>query len=280
MGAPDVAETLWISRRASTERWSRLLGVVITLLASGLGVASFLYPFFLAGTARGDAGGAHAAEAPVIFLLLMPLLLLLMLAEFGSRRASAKMIAALGILTAINAVLRIPVGVGDSPTFFFLPILVGYAYGGRFGFLLGTLSMFVSALLTFGIGPWLPFQMFALGWLGMGAALLYPIGARLSGWAEIVLLALYGYVGGMLFGVLMNLFSWPFSVGMGGMGWQPDLSLAESLQRYWLFYVTTSLTWDTLRGCSTAAFILLLGRPLLRELRRFRRRFVWSEWSG
>ncbi len=151
----------------------------------------------------------------------MPLLMVLILAELGGERANAKMIAALGILTAINAVLRIPVGLGDSPTFFFLPILVGYAYGARWGFMLGALSLFVSALLTFGIGPWLPFQMFAMGWLGMFAATLRPVGERVGGWWEIALLAVYGYVGGMLFGVLMNLYSWPFSAGSGGLGWQP-----------------------------------------------------------
>jgi energy-coupling factor transport system substrate-specific component len=249
----------------------------MVILTSLLGLVSFLYPFFLNSVSPSDTGGARVGDAPLIFGLLMPLLLLLILAELGSRHASAKLIAALGILTAINAVLRIPVGIGDSPSFFFLPILLGYAYGARFGFLLGSLSMFVSALLTFGIGPWLPFQMFALGWLGMGAAGLRPLGLRLGAWGEILLLAAYGYVGGMLFGALMNIYSWPFSLGMGGLGWQPGISLTETLQRYWLFYVTTSLTWDTLRGCFTAAFILLLGRPLLRELQRFRRRFVWTE---
>ena len=167
------------------------------------------------------AGGVRASDAPLIFGVLMPLLLLLVLAELGSHRANAKLIAALGILTAINAVLRIPVGIGDSPSFFFLPILLGYAYGARFGFLLGSLSMFVSALLTFGIGPWLPFQMFALGWLGMGAAGLRPLGQRLGRMGRDPAAGRYGYVGGMAFGALMNIYSWPFSLGMGGMGWQP-----------------------------------------------------------
>lgn len=259
------------------DRWSPVLGATMVVLTSLLGLMSFLYPFFLNSVALSTMDGVRTADAPLIFGLLMPLLLLLILAELGGQRANAKLIAALGILTAINAVLRIPVGIGDSPSFFFLPILLGYAYGARFGFLLGSLSMFVSALLTFGIGPWLPFQMFALGWLGMGAAGLRPIGSRLGAWGEILMLASYGYLGGMAFGALMNIYSWPFSLGMGGLGWQPGISLAETLQRYWLYYVTTSLTWDTLRGCFTAAFILLLGRPLLRELQRFRRRLSWSE---
>lgn len=247
------------------------------LSASLLGAAAFLYPFFLSSPRENGAAGAHATDAPLIFGALAPLLLLLILAELGSRRANAKMIAALGILTAINSVLRIPVGIGDSPTFFFLPIVLGYAYGGRFGFLVGALSMFVSALLTSGVGPWLPFQMLAMGWLGMGAATLRPLEKWLRPWPEIGLLALYGYAGGMLFGALMNIYSWPFAGSISGLGWKPGLGIGETLRRYWLFYVTTSLTWDTLRGCFTAAFLVLLGKPLLRELRRFQQRFVWHE---
>ncbi len=251
-------------------------GAGLIVVISLLGLAAFFYPFFLVLPQSDGSASARSLDAPWIFGLLMPLLMVLILAELGGERANAKMIAALGILTAINAVLRIPAGLGDSPTFFFLPILVGYAYGARWGFLLGALSLFVSALLTFGIGPWLPFQMFALGWLGMCAALLRPL-ERLGKWWEIIPLAIYGYVGGMLFGALMNLYSWPFSAGVGGLGWQPGSSLGQTISQYWLFYVTTSLTWDALRGISTAAFILVLARPLLRELRRFRRRFVWND---
>ncbi len=264
-------------RPSSGSRLGTLLGALIMTATSLLGAAAFFYPFFLSTPTTSGAAGAHAADAPWIFAILTPLLVLLILAELGSRRASAKMIAALGVLTAINAVLRIPVGIGDSPTFFFLPILLGYSYGGRFGFLVGALSVFVSSLLAFGVGPWMPFQMLALGWLGMGAALLRPVGTRLGGWGEIGLLAMYGYIGGMCFGALMNIYSWPFAGEGTGLGWQPGLGLDETARRYWVFYVATSLTWDTLRGCFTAAFIVVLGRPLLRELGRFRRRFDWHE---
>jgi energy-coupling factor transport system substrate-specific component len=256
-------------------RWGRAASASLVGVISLLGLASFFYPFFLV-LPQASAEAGTRGDAPWIFGILMPLLMVLILAELGTQRANAKMIAALGILTAINAVLRIQIGLGDSPTFFFLPILIGYAYGARWGFLLGALSLFVSALLTFGVGPWLPFQMFALGWLGMGAAALRPLGERWGGWREIVALAAYGYMGGMAFGALMNIYSWPWS-GAGGLGWRPGSTLSETLRQYWLFYVTTSLAWDTLRGVSTAVFIIVLGKPILRELRRFRRRFVWHE---
>ncbi len=76
----------------------------------------------------------------------------------------------------------------------------------------------------------------------------------------------------------MNLYFWPFLSGESGIGWQPGLSLLQTVQRYWAFYVLSgSLAWDSLRAVSTAVLLLVLGRPLLRLLRRFRARFFWHE---
>jgi energy-coupling factor transport system substrate-specific component len=260
------------ARRAQDQIASR----IITLLISLIGLAAFFYPFFLSALPADLTANVRSGDAPLIFGILMPLLLLLIVAELSSQRMNAKIVAALGILTAINAILRLPTGIGDSPTFFFLPMLLGYAYGARFGFLHGALSLFVSALLTVGIGPWLPFQMLAMGWIGMGAAGLRLLPLREGSWLELSALTVYGYVAGMFFGVLMNVYFWPFQTGSSGLSWQPGISLIEALQRYWTFYVLSgSLAWDALRAISTAALILLLGRPLLRELRRFYTRFFW-----
>lgn len=254
----------------------RLADHMLMLVISALGLVAFAYPFFLNAVIADSSAGVRANDAPLIFGLLMPLLLALIVADLSNRRMNAKIVAALGVLTAINAVLRLPTGFGDSPTFFFLPILVGYAYGARFGFLLGTLSLFVSALLTVGIGPWLPFQMLAMGWLGMGGASVRFLHVRSGSWLEVAGLAAYGYVAGMLFGVLMNIYFWPFQAGASGVAWQSGLSPVATIQRYWAFYVLSgSLAWDALRAISTAGLILLLGRPLLRELRRFYTRFFW-----
>ncbi|MBA3945129.1 MAG: ECF transporter S component [Herpetosiphonaceae bacterium] len=251
-------------------------GTLLLVVVSLIGLAAFGYPFLLSRVPQHDPLGAHAADAPLIVGLLVPLLLLLVLAELGTRQASAKLIALLGVLTAMNAVLRLPTGLGDSPTVFFLPILLGYAYGAQFGFLVGALSIFVSAfLIPAGFGPWLPFQMFALGWLGMGAAALRPV-QRLGHWPERIILTLYGYVGCLLFGVLINLYFWPLTASGSALDWQPGLGLVETVARYRLFYLATSLAWDTLRGLFTAGLILVLGAPILLTLRRFGARWSWQ----
>lgn len=254
----------------------QFVSYAIFTLISLIGVIAFGYPFLLAVLPQTDTVNVRAADAPLIFGVVMPLLLLLIVSDLSTRRMNAKIVAVLGVLVAINAVLRLPTGIGDTPTFFFLPILLGYAYGPRFGFLHGALSLFVSALLTAGVGPWLPFQIFAMGWLGVGGGALRLLRLPHGSKREVAALTIYGYLAGLLYGALMNIYFWPFQAGDSQLSWQPGLSLGQILQRYWTFYILSgSLAWDVLRAISTAGLILVLGQPLLRELRRFYTRFFW-----
>ena len=75
----------------------------------------------------------------------------------------AKALAMLGVLTAVNAALRsLGAGLAGVELVFFLLVLAGRVFGPGFGFVLGCTSLFASALLTAGVGPWLPFQMLVL----------------------------------------------------------------------------------------------------------------------
>ncbi len=246
-------------------------------MTSVVGAAALLYPFALANVA---ASGNHAQDAPLLMLLIVPLLLGIIVTDLSTQQMNARVLAALGMLVAINAVLRLPAGPGDSPTFFFLVMLAGYVYGGRFGFLLGALSLFVSALLTAGIGPWLPFQMLAMGCMGLATAALPPLRRILrlpeGGWGEVGLLAVYGWLWGFIFGALMNLTFWPFGFTDSAISWQPGLGLAETGRRYWAFYLLTSLGWDAVRALFNLLLIAAFGRPLLVVLRRFQARLRWQ----
>src|SRR5699024_8171036 len=120
----------------------------------------------------------------------------------------AKALALLGVLSAINAAIRPVLGAGTAgvESIFFLLVLAGRAFGPGFGYLLGFTSMFASALLTAGVGPWLPSQMLCAAWVGLGAGLLPR---KLGGRAELLVLIGYGIVAAYLFGALMNLWFWP-----------------------------------------------------------------------
>jgi energy-coupling factor transport system substrate-specific component len=273
------------------------LSTFIILLVGLAGLAAFVYPFFLPPAEAPGVIEAHTTDALLVFTLVTLLGMGVMIAEVGSQAAGAKTVAVLGVLTAINAILRLAdvatglLGIGGFSPVFFLIILVGYVYGSRFAFLLGILTLFVSAIITGGVGTWLPYQMFAAGWVGLTAGWLPDLrkfgpvkpqgdlrglslrGRMVSG--EIIVLAVFGLVWGILFGILMNLFFWPY-VGGGEMYWVPGLTLKETVRRYALFYVTTSLWWDLARGIGNFILIAFLGRPVLRMLRRFQRRLSFE----
>lgn len=258
-------------------RAAHTLSIASLVAICMLGLGAFLYPFFLSAPPVDGVDGAHGAAAPLIFAALGPALLALLVAELSGGRLSTRSVAVLGVLTALVAALRLPAGPGDAPTFFFLIILAGYVYGGVFGFLLGALGLFVSAIITGGVGPWLPFQMFVSGWMGLCTAAIAPVGRRLrpGSWRELLLLAAYGYLWGLLFGALMNLWFWPFSPP-GALAWAPGMGLGETLRRYGAFYLLTSFAWDSARAIGNALLILALGRPVLKELRRFQARFAFT----
>lgn len=79
----------------------------------------------------------------------------------------------IGVLTACGAALRtISPSMAGISFVFILMIAGARVFGAAFGFVLGTTTMFASALLTAGFGPWLPYQMIASGFVGLGAGLL------------------------------------------------------------------------------------------------------------
>ncbi len=252
---------------------------VLTLAAiCFVGVISFLFPFLSPPpmTPQGSTTSgtmSHATDAPLVLVVMIVLCLGAMLSSLQRKEMNSKTIAALGILMSINAALRAVPGPAGFAAVFMLPILCGYTYGATFGFLLGALSLLVSALLGAGVGPWLPFQMFATGWVGMTSAWL----PKMRRWPrlEVGVLATWGVLWGLLFGAIMNIWFWPYvyQPQISGSYWQPGLGLLESLKRYAVFYATTSLWWDLGRAGGNFLLILLFGIPVLRVLRRFGRRF-------
>jgi energy-coupling factor transport system substrate-specific component len=245
---------------------------LVLVIASVAGLAMFTWPLFIAVS---PTAVAHTADAPFYFILTMPLLVLLVGAELSEGGMDAKTIAMLGILAAINSALR-PLGAGTAgiETVFFLLILAGRVFGPGFGFLLGSVSLFASALLTGGVGPWLPFQMLAASWVGLGAGLLPR---RFRGRSEIALLAAYGVVAAYFYGTIMNLWFWPFATGDGtGLSYVANASVATNLHRFALFDVATSLGWDTGRAITNVVAITVLGTAVLSTLRRAARKAAFD----
>lgn len=244
--------------------WSAAAALVV---ASVVTLAAFGWPF----VQRAGAGeaSAHAADAPWIFALILPLLAAIVLAEVNAGGVDAKGVALLGMLSAVGGALRaLSPGVAGLEPSFAVILLGGRVFGRGFGFVQGALTMFVGAIITGGVGPWLPFQMMAAGWVGFLAGVLPR---RLGGRTEVVALALLGLVLGMAYGGLMNLWFWPFGDYGTGMSYRPGAGPAATVAAYARFYATTSFAWDLARGVCSLVLVVLFGRPLLRALRRVSR---------
>ncbi|MEP6852857.1 MAG: ECF transporter S component [bacterium] len=237
---------------------------------SAVGVGAFVWPLVLG---FGAQPSGHDADAPWIFLVMVPLLLVVVAAELSDALMDAKAVALLGVLSAVAALLRpLTGGVTGVQLMFFLLVPAGRVLGPGFGFLMGNLAMFASAVLTGGGGPWLPFQMLAAGWIGLGAGLL----PRCQGRRELILLAGYAAISAVAYGFVMNLWFWPFATSGTGVGasvtFVPGAPLQDNLRRWLAFSTTTSLGFDIPRALSNALAVLLLGHPVLGALRRAARR--------
>lgn len=268
----------------------RVISGSIYALSGIIGVLAFVYPFFTSATTTSQ-GMAHGQDAPLITAALVALSVIALVVELQGQAISAKTVAMLGVLVAITSVLRflevaIPLPGGFSPIFAPV-ILAGYVFGSRFGFLMGAFTLLVSGLVTGGVGPWLPYQMFTAGWAGLTAGWISTgmdrLARRVGGPGtqrslrlDVIILCGFGFVWGLLYGVIMNIWFWPFAVGPAGQSWSPGIGLGETLTRYATFYVVTSLAWDLARGVGNVALILLLGAPVVRALERFQRRFYFE----
>jgi len=250
MSAREFALTKVVSR----------LSIALAALSSLL---VFCWPLFI-----GSSNASESQVAQTVFILLMPMLLILLLVEFTTGEIGSKQLAILGVLIALNAVIRLlGAGTAGIETAFFLIIIGAYVFGSSFGFILGAGSIFVSGLLSGGVGPWLPFQMMAAGLVGLGAGALWRARGRI---AQIAILIGYAIIAAFVYGALMTMWNWPFLAGLGTtLSFVPGASIASNLQRFVQYEILTGgLLWDLGRAITTSTLIALTAPALLTSLRR------------
>ena len=240
---------------------------------SFVGLLAFGWPLVIHHSG-GSPDLAHSSDAPWLLGLMLPLLLAVLIAEVSEGGIDSKALAMLGILAACGAALRpFAVGATGFSLVFFLLIPAGRVLGRGFGFVLGALTLFASALLTAGVGPWLPYQMLGAAWVGFFAGCLPR---SLRGRWEVLALALYGAVAGLAYGLLLNLWFWPFASNGTTADFVPGASLASNLHRFLVYDVTTSLGFDVPRAVGNFLLVLVAGPAVLRTLRRAARRAAFD----
>lgn len=133
-------------------------------------------------------------------------------------------------------------------------IISAIAFGGEAGFLVGAMTMVVSNFL-FGQGPWTPWQMFAMGFIGFLSGILYRVGLlptkRLS-------LCIYGFLVTLfIYGGIMN----PAALFMSvyDFTWEGLLAI----------YIS-GIPVDLVHASSTFIFLWIGAKPLLEKLQRIK----------
>ena len=232
---------------------------VVLAMASIFSIAGFVWPFFYSGK--------DLPRTQLFFWIAIFVAIFLVIVEISSSGLDAKSVALLGVLAALISALR-PLGagaVGIEPMWFVL-ILSARVFGASFGFLLGIISMFASALLTGGLGPWLGYQMFAAAWIGLAAGLLPK---KVSGTKEIAMLLVFGVIAAASFGILMDLQFWPWALGSNTqLSYIPGGSITENLGRFITFHFASAMAWDIPRAIFTCTLIAFTGPSVLAALRR------------
>ena len=93
--------------------------------------------------------------------------------SYERKKYSARTVVIVAVLCAV--------AVASRAAFYMIPqfkpivavvIISSVALGGELGFVVGSLSMLVSNVL-FGQGPWTPWQMFAMGMVGLISGLIF-----------------------------------------------------------------------------------------------------------
>lgn len=175
---------------------------------------------------------------------------------YERKKPQAREVVTLSVMSAIAvasraAFIMVP---------FFKPMsgiimITGMAFGPGAGFLVGTISAFVSNFI-FGQGPWTPWQMFAYGVAGLAAGWLYKheviheekrLLTSFMGLAVVVLLV----------GPILDTCS-VFTMG-GKITWQYALSVFGS-----------GLIPNIIHGAATFLTLLLLCKPMMEKLNRMK----------
>ena len=133
-------------------------------------------------------------------------------------------------------------------------VITAMYFGGEAGFLTGALSAVISDFY-FGQGPWTPFQMFVWGLIGFIAGVISNPLKR-----SRILLAVYGIVSGVLFSLLMDVWT--------VLWWDGSFTLTR-----YLAAMVSAARFTVVYAVSNVIFLLLLQKPIGKKLERIKDKY-------
>jgi len=189
----------------------------------------------------------------LIFYIMVPFYL-----SFEKRKPQAREVVLIAVMIAL--------AVASRAAFFMVPqfkpmlaiiIIAGVCLGAQSGFLVGSMSAFVSNFL-FGQGPWTPFQMLAWGLIGFFAGML---AANLLKGKSPIALSIYGFFAVfLLHGGITDLWT------LLGISSRPTLAMA-------LTVYGTGFLFNIILAVATVVFLLLLTRPMIEKIQRVQTKY-------
>ncbi len=247
-----------VSRRSSQREQRLMMGKLLARTKVTIALCVLAIPLTIwGGMAIGGSRRYMITSLLIIAETLLPFAL-----AFEGRKPKARELVILSVLSAL--------AIASRAVFFALPnfkpvaamvILVGVAFGGEAGFMVGAVTVFCSNML-FGQGPWTPWQMLAMGLIGLLAGVLFRKGllhrsrVSLSIFGALVMFLLYG--GAMnLASVLM---------------YQPDPTWPMILTAY-----VTGIPADAVHAAATVLFLWFLSEPMLEKLDRVKIKYGLME---
>ena len=131
----------------------------------------------------------------------------------------------------------------------FIVVITGMTLGPQAGFLTGAFSAVISNI-TFGQGPWTPFQMFAWGMIGFVAGLLSkPLNK------SKVYLIIYLVVSGVIYSMIMDVWT---------VLWYEQGFVTELYKGA----IITAIPYTIVYAVSNVIFALMLAKPMCEKLNR------------
>ena len=176
---------------------------------------------------------------------------------FEGRKPQARELVLLAVLCALAIAGRVVIPIPHCKAVFSIIILSAIAFGPEAGFMVGAVTALISNFF-YGQGPFTPWQMMAYGAGGMLAGFCFGKG-RLP--RKPWVMGVFGFAAVLLWiGPLMDCSS--VFLMLSRITWKAVVTVFSA-----------GLFVNFCQALSTAAVLLLLGKPLLEKLERVQRKY-------
>lgn len=178
--------------------------------------------------------------------------------RFESRRPQARELVILAVMAALAAVSRVVFAFSPYlKTITGIIMITGIAFGAEAGFLTGAVAAFASNFF-FGQGPWTPWQMFAYGFGGFFAGLIFH---KHKAWRKPWILAPFGFLTILLLVGPMLDSCTVFTV------------LTKFTKKNILIIYGQGVPVNITHGIGAALTLFFVSRPLLSKLERLQTKY-------